>query len=184
MISVDGVQKSTIRSHYQLGTVFYRLLWGPHIHHGLWEADESVYQAQCQLTDALADMSSLAAGQTVVDIGCGMGGSSIRLAKRRDCDVTGVTISPVQCRWARTAARINRVARKTHFIAADADKSCAGIAFTKGADQPGTEYIPRCLTSNDRNKRPSVRPGWQLFCVGHRHAPAQSANNAAVGAFK
>lgn len=59
MISVNDIEKKTIRSHYQLGTLFYRLLWGPHIHHGLWNSEqsqESPYVAQCQLTDTLADL--------------------------------------------------------------------------------------------------------------------------------
>ena len=31
-------EKGAIRSHYDLATPFYRLVWGPHIHHGLWSA--------------------------------------------------------------------------------------------------------------------------------------------------
>ena len=31
-----AVEKSAIRSHDDLATPFDRLLWGPHIHHGLW----------------------------------------------------------------------------------------------------------------------------------------------------
>ncbi|MBS0208577.1 MAG: hypothetical protein JSS27_06440 [Planctomycetes bacterium] len=38
MISVCDVKKSAVRSHYDLVTPFYRLLWGEHIHHGLWHA--------------------------------------------------------------------------------------------------------------------------------------------------
>jgi len=79
MIAVQGVKKGSIRKHYQLGTLFYRLLWGPHIHHGLWHGDESASVAQCQLTDTLADLTDIAAGDRMVDVGCGMGGSSIRL---------------------------------------------------------------------------------------------------------
>ncbi len=121
MIAVDGVEKSVIRSHYQLGTLFYRLLWGPHIHHGLWSGDESASQAQRQLTDTLADMAGIDAGLKIVDIGCGMGGSSIRLANQRNCYVTGVTLSPVQRHWAATSAMLQRASRKTTFIAADAE---------------------------------------------------------------
>lgn len=121
MISVDGIQKSSIRSHYQLGTLFYRLLWGPHIHHGLWDGDESASVAQCNLTDTLADLAEIGAGDQIVDIGCGMGGSSIRLAKRRGCDVTGVTLSPVQRRWAAISSTINGVGKRTRFIADDAE---------------------------------------------------------------
>lgn len=122
MISVDGIEKSTIRSHYQLGTLFYRLLWGPHIHHGLWTGDESAAQAQCQLTDTLADLAGIAANDRVVDIGCGMGGSAIRLAKLRGCEVTGVTLSPLQRRWAAIEARLRGRHRTTRFLAEDAEK--------------------------------------------------------------
>ncbi|QDV45658.1 Demethylrebeccamycin-D-glucose O-methyltransferase [Stieleria neptunia] len=127
MIAVDGVKKDSIRSHYQLGTLFYRLLWGPHIHHGLWDDDApdhqtSAYQAQCQLTDALADLATIRSTDRLVDIGCGMGGSAIRLAKGRGCDVTGVTLSPVQRNWAAFSSRVNRVAGQTRFLAEDAER--------------------------------------------------------------
>lgn len=121
MIAVDGVRKSTIRSHYQLGTLFYRLLWGPHIHHGLWDGDESASVAQCQLTDTLAEMGEISAGDRVLDVGCGMGGSSIRLARRRGVDVTGITLSPVQRHWAAMSAALRGVRGRTKFLAADAE---------------------------------------------------------------
>ena len=41
MISSDLVDKPAIRGHYDLATPFYRLLWGPHIHHGLWSAEDA-----------------------------------------------------------------------------------------------------------------------------------------------
>lgn len=121
MIAVEGVRKQTIRNHYQLGTLFYRLLWGPHIHHGLWTGNESASQAQEQLTDTLADMAQIGSGQRIVDVGCGMGGSSIRLAKLRNCTVTGVTLSPVQRHWAATSALLQGAAKQTEFLAADAE---------------------------------------------------------------
>jgi tocopherol O-methyltransferase len=122
MISVDGIRKESIRSHYQLGTLFYRLLWGPHIHHGLWQGDESPAVAQVQLTDTLAEMVGIDAGDEVVDVGCGMGGSSIRLAKEYGASVTGVTLSPVQARWAATSAFFKGARKRTRFMAQDAEK--------------------------------------------------------------
>jgi tocopherol O-methyltransferase len=122
MISVDGIRKESIRSHYQLGTLFYRLLWGPHIHHGLWHGDESPAVAQVQLTDTLAEMVGIDAGDEVVDVGCGMGGSSIRLAKEYGASVTGVTLSPVQARWAATSAFFKGARKRTRFMAQDAEK--------------------------------------------------------------
>ncbi|WP_182867313.1 methyltransferase domain-containing protein [Rhodopirellula sp. JC639] len=134
MIAVDSVKKDSIRSHYQLGTLFYRLLWGPHIHHGLWSDNEtanetSAYQAQCQLTDTLADLAEVTSADRVVDIGCGMGGSAIRLARLRGCDVTGVTLSSVQRHWAAFSSRIKRLAGRTRFLADDAE----GVVFQRNS---------------------------------------------------
>lgn len=121
MISVEGVKKSTIRSHYQLGTLFYRLLWGPHIHHGLWTADESASAAQRQLIDTLAEMGEIGSGDRVLDVGCGMGGSSIHLALERKGEVTGITLSPIQRHWAAASAAVRGVRSRTTFLAADAE---------------------------------------------------------------
>ena len=110
MISCPHVQKRVIRGHYNLSTPFYRLLWGPHIHHGYWEADESPRAAQLQLTERLAALAKVATGQNLLDVGCGMGGSSIHLAESRGCHALGITISPLQRHWATLASRWHRVA--------------------------------------------------------------------------
>jgi tocopherol O-methyltransferase len=110
-----------IRGHYDLVTLFYRLLWGPHIHHGLWQGDESASNAQLHLTNKLADLAKISGGERVLDIGCGMGGSAIHLAKHRDCHVTGVTISPVQRWWAAAASQWHGVKKQTTFRRVDAE---------------------------------------------------------------
>ena len=121
--------KDSIRSHYDLATPFYRLFWGPHIHHGLWSAEDAVLEqphaspraAQEALTDAVATLADIQRGQHVLDVGCGMGGSSIRLARQRHCDVTGITLSGVQRRWASMAALVNGVTRSVRFRRVDAE---------------------------------------------------------------
>ncbi len=122
MLSCPLVEKSVIRGHYNLSTPFYRLLWGPHIHHGYWEADESPRTAQLQLTERLATLAKITPGQRLVDVGCGMGGSSIHLAKSRGCQALGVTISPLQRHWAALSSRWHRVADRTEFRCADAEQ--------------------------------------------------------------
>jgi tocopherol O-methyltransferase len=122
MIACSTVQKRDIRSHYNLSTLFYRLLWGPHIHHGLWTGDESPSVAQQQLTETLADVAHIQRHDCVLDVGCGMGGSSLYLARQLECAVTGITISPLQRRWAQTAACFQRSPRRAKFICADAER--------------------------------------------------------------
>lgn len=127
MISVSDVRSRDIRWHYDLTTAFYRLLWGQHIHHGLWVPElglavgESPRTAQIHLINTLATKASIGAGQRVLDVGCGMGGSSIHLARERGCDVTGITLSPVQRLWAATSSKFSGVGRRTHFRRADAE---------------------------------------------------------------
>ena len=121
MISSPTVSKRAIRSHYDLATLFCRLLWGPHIHHGLWESEEPARLAVDRLTDTLAREAKIGRGESVLDVGCGMGGSSIRLARELGCCVTGVTISPLQRAWASASARWHGVAGNTRFVCADAE---------------------------------------------------------------
>ena len=73
MISCDSVTKAAIRSHYDLATPFYRLLWWPQIHHGLREdatpsaGDASPRDAQLHLTNTLADLANVSRGSRVAD---------------------------------------------------------------------------------------------------------------------
>jgi tocopherol O-methyltransferase len=122
MIACPSITKDSIRQHYDLATPFYRLLWGPHIHHGLWEqGDATPGQAQRHLIDRLAHSARIAAGNRVLDVGCGMGGSSIDLARRFRCQVTGLTLSPLQRFWATVSAGFQGVGDRTHFRCADAE---------------------------------------------------------------
>jgi len=123
MISFPTIEKQSIRSHYDWATPFYRLLWGRHIHHGLWDAAESPARAQLQLTETLARLAAIERGACVLDVGCGMGGSSIHLAKVLDCRVTGVTLSAVQRAWARLASVWHGVSGRTTFRRQDVEQA-------------------------------------------------------------
>ncbi len=118
MIDCPTIRKRSIRFHYDLVTPFYRLFWGRHLHHGLWNGDETPRQAQQQLTDALAG-EAVRVGDRLLDVGCGMGGSSIHLARELGCCVTGITLSSVQQRWATGAAWLGRANRRADFLCAD-----------------------------------------------------------------
>lgn len=132
--SAPPTEKAAIRSHYDLATPFYRLLWGPHVHHGLWSEEDAARavphvpprEAQEHLTDTLATRARIAPGERILDVGCGMGGSSIRLARHLGCHVRGITLSGVQLRYARIAARLHGVGRRTEFSRTDAET--AGFA--------------------------------------------------------
>lgn len=121
MLTCPTIEKRGIRAHYDLTTPFYRIFWGSHIHHGLWEADESPKTAQAQLIERLATLAHVGRDQKLLDIGCGMGGSSIYLSRTRGCTAVGVTLSRVQRRWAAVSAMLHGVRRRTDFHQADAE---------------------------------------------------------------
>ena len=123
--AMANVSKRSIQLHYDLATAFYRFLWGPHIHHGLWESTEEddPKAAQAKLIDHLAGLAAIDPGSRILDIGCGMGGSSIQLAKNYGCQVTGITLSPVQAKWASVSAWIQGVQGKARFTRMDAEEA-------------------------------------------------------------
>jgi tocopherol O-methyltransferase len=111
-----------IRNHYDQLSFFYRLFWGDHIHHGYWEEDEPPAAAQENLIARLAERAAIPRGGRVLDVGCGLGGSSLWLARRLGCSVRGITISPAQCAMASTRAREEGLAGRVSFAVADANR--------------------------------------------------------------
>jgi tocopherol O-methyltransferase len=112
----------SIRQHYDCLSIFYRALWGQHIHHGYWEGEESPEVAQVRLTERLAEFAAVPRGARVLDVGCGLGGSTLWLARNRNCRVTGVTISPVQAWMARRQARAEGCTDQVQFRLHDANQ--------------------------------------------------------------
>ena len=110
-----------VRQHYDRLSFFYRLLWGEHLHHGYFENNESPKRAQIQLMERLAQRAGITRGSRVLDIGCGLGGSAFWLADQFGCDVTGMTISPVQARMASKKAAARGLTDRLRFEVRDAN---------------------------------------------------------------
>jgi tocopherol O-methyltransferase len=116
------VEIDHIRKHYDRLSLLYRLFWGEHLHHGYWENNESVPRAQIQLMERLAERANVPTGARVLDIGCGLGGSALWLADQFDCQVTGITISPVQARMAAAKAKTRGLTHRVQFQVQDANQ--------------------------------------------------------------
>ncbi|NEO86655.1 MAG: methyltransferase domain-containing protein [Spirulina sp. SIO3F2] len=80
--------------------------WGEHIHLGHYGSppqSKNFLQAKADFVHEMVHwgkLDQLAAGTTVLDVGCGIGGSSRILARDYHFDVTGITISPGQVKRA------------------------------------------------------------------------------------
>jgi len=112
--------KRRIIEHYDRVSPYYRSLWGEHLHHGYWiRGDESKEKAQHQLIEYLAQVTRIKHGSDILDIGCGLGASSLFLAKNYNATVTGITNSPVQVQMASESAAREQL--DTRFLLMDAE---------------------------------------------------------------
>lgn len=109
-----------IREHYDSLSPLYRTFWGEHIHHGFWRGDESAAEAQENLIKELAGRARIAEGERVLDIGCGLGGSAMLLAREYEVMVKGISLSPKQVSAARDEARKRGLLGRVNFEVQDA----------------------------------------------------------------
>ena len=90
----------------------WQTIWGPHIHHGYFETHvESPVEAQENLIKKLLTLLEISPRDEILDVGCGLGGSSLYLAKKYGAKVTGITLSPKQVEMASRLAKEKRVTK-------------------------------------------------------------------------
>jgi tocopherol O-methyltransferase len=99
--SSHTIGSSSVADHYDELDLFYREIWGEHIHHGLWLAgSESSALAVVQLVQLVAEKARIERGSCVCDIGSGYGAAARFLARQMGAKVTAVTVSPRQHSYA------------------------------------------------------------------------------------
>ena len=114
--------KQKIIRHYDFVSPYYQKLWGNHIHHGYYlTGKESKEEATENLIKLIASKAKIKKGSKLLDIGCGIGGTSFWLAKNYSCDVTGITISPVQVEMAEKISSEINISNKPKFRIMDAN---------------------------------------------------------------
>jgi cyclopropane fatty-acyl-phospholipid synthase-like methyltransferase len=102
--------------HYDRVTKAWNLLLGDELHYGVFErGDESLAAATAALTDRMLEAAAIEAGGTILDVGCGTGTQSCRIAQDHAAHVTGITTSAVGVAEARARAAGQGLEASTDF---------------------------------------------------------------------
>ncbi len=125
-----------IQQFYDDSSGLWESIWGEHMHHGYYGVDgqkksqsalsptENRRQAQIDLIEELLSWSGYSVANDhvskIIDIGCGIGGSSLYLAEKLKAEVVGITLSPVQANRAQERAAAAGLKDRATFKVANA----------------------------------------------------------------
>ncbi|MEO0971205.1 MAG: methyltransferase domain-containing protein [Cyanobacteria bacterium J06639_18] len=164
-----------IQQFYDASSSLWEETWGEHMHHGFYGVDgreeKDRKQAQIDLIEEILSWSGVEQAENILDVGCGIGGSSLYLAAKLGAKATGITLSPVQAKRASQRARELGFAARTSFQVADAqempfaDNSYDLVwSLESGEHMPDkTKFIQECYRV--------LKPGGKLIVVTWCHRP-------------
>lgn len=117
--------KIGIAGFYDRSSKLWEDVWGEHMHHGYYIPADRVdhQQAQIDLIDEVlrwADVDNNNEIKSVVDVGCGIGGSSRHIARKYNCTTRGITLSPYQANRGNELAKEQGLESQCSFQVADA----------------------------------------------------------------
>lgn len=113
-----------IANFYDQSSQLWEAIWGEHMHHGYYGRDGKDKidrrQAQIDLIEELLIYAQVSNAENILDVGCGIGGSTLYLAQKFNCNATGITLSPVQVTRATERATEANLSNQVQFIRANA----------------------------------------------------------------
>ena len=86
------------------------------IHYGYWDDQvRSFPQSLQRMNQVMQETALITSADRVLDAGCGVGGSSLYLAREVGCTVTGISLSENQVKKARNFSKEMGLADKASF---------------------------------------------------------------------
>ncbi|MFW6358014.1 MAG: methyltransferase domain-containing protein [Chroococcales cyanobacterium] len=113
-----------IQAFYDASSELWETIWGEHMHHGYYGRTGKIKlnrrQAQIDLIEELLHWGGVTGAENILDVGCGIGGSSLYLAEKFSASAQGITLSPIQAARARERAAAAGLTQNVSFQVANA----------------------------------------------------------------
>lgn len=113
-----------ISDYYEQTEIHYRRAWDLEnslaMHYGYWREDTRNFRQSLQhMNEEMAKFAFISKADRVLDAGCGVGGTSLFLAKHFGCRVTGISITASHITQSERNARAANVEHLTRFECKD-----------------------------------------------------------------
>ena len=170
--TISGARANVAR-HYDLSNDLFALFLDETLTYScaVFEAGDTLADAQVRKYDRLADLASIRPGDHVLEIGAGWGGMAIHLAAARGCRVTTATISREQAELARERIAAAGVADRVEVILRDyreIDGRFDRVVSIEMFEAVGERYWPEFFARCDAYLRPGGVAGLQTITMPHR----------------
>ncbi|KKD35336.1 MAG: methyltransferase domain-containing protein [Limnoraphis robusta] len=117
-----------IQQFYDASSTLWEEVWGEHMHHGYYGPEGNLSKerrlAQIDLIEEFLrwgmGFSEPSQFSKILDVGCGIGGSTLYLAEKFQAEAAGITLSPVQANRATERAQNAQLGQQVNFQVANA----------------------------------------------------------------
>lgn len=167
-----------IQDFYDASSPLWEEIWGEHMHHGYYGRAGNYKldrrQAQIDLIEELLEWAKIKTAENVLDVGCGIGGSTLYLATKFGANATGITLSPVQASRAKARTKEMDKENSVRFEVANAlNMSFADNSFDLVWSLESGEHMPDKTKFLEECYR-VLTPGGTFILATWCHRPTDS----------